>query len=312
MTNLEEYNDAIPNNRNQFLKNSPAGRLILLALLALAGSLLLSLLTLMIGKLMGVDISLLIKGQLEKGNANELFALRFLLVLNSLMVFVIPAFLYNYITDKKFLNQMGNEQATVHNYWSWAFLFFILSMPLVVASAWANQQIALPDWAQQSEDNINNVIESLLSGGSIITLLFNLTVMAFLPALGEEWFFRGSLQRLLAAWFKKEWLAIIVTGFLFSVLHFQFEGFLPRFLLGMILGFIFSRTRNIWVTVTLHFLFNGIQIIAAYIHSDKLAGLNKEQMPSPSWVIVFLCTIISFYLLFNSPKHNTEIDEYKI
>lgn len=310
MTNLEEYNEGNPNSAYHFLKASAGGKLILLVMLALAGSILLSLFTLILGKLSGIDITLLMQGQIESSNNNAWFVLRVLLVLNSIMVFIIPAYLYNYISDRNFLYQYGIEEPKSTNYWPWAFMLFTVSLPLVIASAWANQQIDLPVWAQQSEDNINGIIESLLKNNSIPGFIFNIVVMAFLPAVGEEWFFRASLQRLLSTWFKKEWIAIICTGFLFSLLHFQFEGFLPRFILGMILGLIFSKTKNIWACILLHFLFNAIQITTAFFNIDKLSNMNKEQIPSPNWWIVSLCTIILIYLISSSSKNNTEVNEY--
>ena len=310
MTNLEEYNEGNPNSAYHFLKASPGGKLILLAVLALVGSILLSLFTLIIGKLSGTDMTLLVQGQIESTDKNAWYVLRILLVFNSIMVFIIPAYIYNYIVDRNYLNQYGIEEPKNINYWPWAFMLFTVAMPLVIASAWANQQIDLPTWAQQSEENINGIIESLLKNSSVPSFVFNIVVMAFLPAVGEEWFFRASLQRLLSSWFKKEWIAIIFTGFIFSLLHFQFEGFLPRFILGMILGLIFSKTKNIWVCILLHFLFNAIQITTAFFNTDKLSNLNKEQIPTPNWWIVSLCSIILIYLISSSSKPNTEVNEY--
>ena len=82
-------------------------------------------------------------------------------------------------------------------------------------------------------------------------------VIAFLPALFEETLFRGGMQNLFSRWFKKPLLAIVVTSIIFSAIHGSYLGFLSRFALGFLLGWIYYRTGNIWLNIIGHFFNNA-------------------------------------------------------
>ena len=312
MTNLEEYKEPQINSSPQFIRDTPIGNLILLGLLGMGGVILLSLFTLILGSVTGVNIVELMKGNVQDGDSTSWWTLRILLILNSVMIFLIPGILYNYIADKAFLNRSGKEINKGVNYWSWAFLFFGVSLPVVLASAWLNQQIELPEWAKLSEENVNEIITSLLGERSIPNLMINLLVMALLPALGEEWFFRGSLQRILTRLMHNEIVAVFATAFLFSLLHFQLEGFLPRFLLGIVLGYIFLKTGNLWVSILLHFLFNGAQIFMAYSYGEEFDRMNSQQMPAPNWWVIGVCACLMIYTFINPPTKTNLTNEREI
>jgi membrane protease YdiL (CAAX protease family) len=313
MTNVEESSQENSNILFENPKLVSLKNLVRLALLGLLGVLFLSLSSLWIAKIFHVDIQQIMTGKLKKGNNNELSALQLILILNSFLAFILPAFIYNAVSDKIFLFRyfgVEKRQRQFGNFF-WATGIFLSAIPLVMYVAWLNQLIPLPDWANETESNVAGMVKTLLSDATLGGLLSNLFIMAFLPALGEEWFFRGSLQRIFIQRFgiKKYWQAILLTGFLFSALHFQFEGFLPRFVLGLILGYIFYKTGNIWISVFLHFLFNGAQIVLAFFIRNEIDQINSDKMESPPWYGVLVCSILLYYFYKQSPVTNPKTDE---
>ena len=97
----------------------------------------------------------------------------------------------------------------------------------------------------------------------------------FFIAIPEELFFRGALQRIIIHLTKQPFIGIVITGILFSALHFQFEGFLPRMLLGMILGFFYWYSGSIWTNIAAHFVNNAVQVLAVS-YMPKFVNKNPE------------------------------------
>lgn len=314
MTNVGDSFEEQKLNGSENTGNDFTKKLLRLAFLGLLGILFLSLSSLWISAGFGVDVQKLMSGNIESGNAAQLSALRTLLILNSVLAFILPAYIYNMVSDSKFLFKQGGIETGSNNHalnLLWATGFFLMSLPLVMLSAWANQLIPLPDWANQTEDNVAELLKTLLADGSTPALFLNILMLAFLPALGEEWFFRGSLQRIFTQKIgdKNPWQAILITAFLFSLLHFQFEGFLPRFLLGIVLGYVFYKTGNIWIAVFLHFLFNASQILMAFLTRNDPEQFNADKMDSPPWYALVVCTFMLYILFKKSPVSTFNRDE---
>jgi membrane protease YdiL (CAAX protease family) len=89
-------------------------------------------------------------------------------------------------------------------------------------------------------------------------------MIALIPALGEEFLFRGTVQRIFAEWFRSEHLAIWAAALLFSLMHYQFLGLIPRVMLGALFGYLFAWTGSIWVAVLAHFVNNGLAVVYYY------------------------------------------------
>lgn len=102
------------------------------------------------------------------------------------------------------------------------------------------------------------IIENLMSPNLLVICII---CMALIPAICEEIFFRGFLQRLCCDVFKSKHIAIIITAFIFSVLHGDMYNMLPRFILGIILGYIFASSKNILYSILAHALHNSWAII---------------------------------------------------
>jgi uncharacterized protein len=161
-------------------------------------------------------------------------------------------------------------------------LLWAVSMPLIAASFELNRLVPMPDLVREAYELAANATKSLLKMPTIWHLLANLLIVAVIPAFGEELLFRGILQQQLMRRMAP-WAAIIATGMIFSFIHFQFDGFLPRTLLGMMLGWLYWRTGNIWVPIIVHFLNNGIVILAQYFVGADSSMVDLEQQTSVPW-----------------------------
>jgi membrane protease YdiL (CAAX protease family) len=110
----------------------------------------------------------------------------------------------------------------------------------------------------------------------VTDLVFNLFLIGILPAIAEEFLFRGVLQRLLHDRIRNVHIAIWLSAAIFSLVHFQFLGFVPRMLLGGILGYTFYASGSIWVPVVAHAFNNAAQVIMAYLFQRGIIDYNIE------------------------------------
>ena len=142
--------------------------------------------------------------------------------------------------------------------------------------------ISFKQWAEELESSYKKAMMAMTQMNSISDLLINLIAVALIPAMVEELYFRGTLQKTLSAWSGKPIIAILVTAIIFSAFHFSYFGFLSRMVLGIVLGFIFEYTRNIWLPILLHFINNGIAIVTLYtVRGDqqKMDKVMDENLP---------------------------------
>jgi membrane protease YdiL (CAAX protease family) len=106
----------------------------------------------------------------------------------------------------------------------------------------------------------------MLKGGGITNLFLNLLLVAVFAGVGEELFFRGILQRLFIKMFRNAWAGIIVTAILFSAIHLQFYGFIPRFILGVLLGLIYWYSGSLWPAIIAHFAYDAFAVIMIHFN----------------------------------------------
>ena len=129
-------------------------------------------------------------------------------------------------------------------------------------------------WMIDKEDQADNLIDTLVSSNTFGTMMINLFIIALIPAIGEELIFRGVFQKIFVKLFKSGHLAIWVTAFIFSAIHFQFFGFIPRFILGLVFGYLFFWSGTLWLPVISHFINNAFPVILTYMQ-----GGHKISVP---------------------------------
>jgi membrane protease YdiL (CAAX protease family) len=181
----------------------------------------------------------------------------------------------------------------------------ILDRAAHVPSAFAD----LLHWMKSCEDKAQTVEDALMKQPGLSNLFENLLVIAFMAALSEEIFFRGLLQTSLLRLTKNTHWAVWITAILFSAFHLQFYGFLPRMLLGALLGYSFAWSGSLWTSITVHFLNNALVLIMSYLlntgtlpKSLEKAGIVDDKV-SLVWVVPAALLITGgLFLLYRMKK----------
>lgn len=126
------------------------------------------------------------------------------------------------------------------------------------------------------EEAYNSQVLQMARMNNFSEYLFVMVVIALAPAIFEEICFRSGLQQTLINWTKQPILAIVITSILFSAIHFSYYGFLPRVALGLLLGLLYYYSKNIWFSILMHFLNNGISVSVLYFTSVN--GKPKQEV----------------------------------
>jgi len=169
----------------------------------------------------------------------------------------------------------------------------------------------IEQWMTEQEDKTDKTIDLLIDSKSYGTMILNILNIALLPALAEELFFRGVFQKIFYNLFKSGHIAIWVTAFIFSAIHLQFFGFLPRFILGLVFGYLFFWSGTLWLPIISHFINNAVPVVVTFLQGmDKLnahddVSLMHQAIYLPLPVAISL--VILFYF-WNKNRKNKLID----
>lgn len=235
---------------------------------------------------------------------------RGLLATQHLMVFILPGLMFGLVFYQgKFLNGLD---LALHPGWHLSILgiFFLLAAyPLVNLSFLVNESIPLPAWANTFESQAEDTLKAILTMDTPLIFIFNLIIIAILPGIGEELIFRGILQKHIGLLFKSPVAAIWIAAFIFSAIHLQFEGFLPRMVLGAVLGYLYYWTRNLWVPIIAHAFNNGVQVVLIYVTGMDITNFDEESSNQLQWWMIPL-SITIMYLIYTSLLKNRKVLEH--
>ncbi len=236
------------------------------------------------------------KDMLDQQFAN---AARMLQMVSVLFMFFLPAVFTARLMSRKPFHYLGYQEKFNWNQLIITIVIILVCFPLVGALAELNQAIpiskSMETYFKKLENNYNSQVEALAAMRSKGEFIYSLIVMALLPAVFEETLFRGGLQQILIAWFKKPMLAIVITSIVFSAIHFSYYGFLPRFALGMVLGLLFYYSKSIWLNMIGHFINNAFALCLMYylyLHGKPVKEATEGNMPIwvalPALIIIIL------------------------
>ncbi len=225
---------------------------------------------------------------------NNIVVMKWLQLVQTVFTFVLPAFLLAYLMSQgvTYLKFTSVRSPLI---WLSVILLMPLASPAVNWLKSLNDLVVLPHfmsgvelWMQQMEHQSEVLTDKFLSVSSYSGLALNLLVMAAIPALGEELFFRGILQTVLGEKFNRH-LAVWITAFIFSAIHLQFYGFLPRFLLGAALGYLFLFSGSIWASIVAHFINNALAVVLFFLTFNGYLTFDMDALGTQNtWWLGFL------------------------
>lgn len=176
----------------------------------------------------------------------------------------------------------------------------ITALPAINITTVLNEQLHLPESLHSLEELIRSMEEEaerltlgLVDGSSITSYLIMLVVMALVPAICEELFFRGMMQSALTSFIRNKHIVIWTTAFIFSFIHFQFLGFIPRMLLGALFGYVVHWTGSIWITIIMHFINNGLAVTLLWIIDRYGIDIDPDTIGATFEVSDITTTIVS-------------------
>lgn len=228
-----------------------------------------------------------------------LATIRILQMFQTAGMFIFPAILIALLASKKPLSFLGFNQVNA-KHMLLAIAMMVILIPGINLIASLNADIPVPEWMIQMEKSAEELIKRLLITDKFSVFALNLFMVAVLPAIGEELFFRSVLQKYFIKLTNNNAAGIIITSLIFSAIHMQFLGFIPRFMLGIIFGYLYLWTGSIKVPMLVHFVNNGLAVFLYYLVGLGFVPMDIENIgePSQSWFLGIASIIFSGFLLW--------------
>ncbi len=255
---------------------------------------------------------------ITKSNPKDLDSLRFMQICSQVFTFVLPPIIYALLVKDKPVNVLGLKKSKILWFLLGTAMIFVI-MPFNSILAEWNDGWTLPDsmsrieqMMKQMQDAATEMIEKFVSVDTIGGLILNLFMIAGLAAIGEELLFRSIIQTSLIKICKNAHIGILIASAIFSFIHLEFYGFIPRLILGMLLGYMFYFSGSIWIPMLMHFLNNGTVVLIYFLNNKGITNINVDtfgQTSIPVLIISIFVMIVLFMLSIKySNKERTFID----
>ncbi len=248
---------------------SPWSQLAILIMLLGGAFILTSIISFIVLFLKGVNLEAI--KNFDFGDPKTIGVLKLIQGISTITIFLLPALIFSVATFRfRQFYYLGFRQQNKASLYLVAIAIVFCSFPFVSWLGQLNEHIHLAKWMVDAEKDASKQMQAFLKVNNSSDVIINILLVALLPAICEEVFFRGCLQRVLIYAFKSPWAGIIVSAALFSAFHMQFEGFLPRMFLGILLGALFWYSNSLWPNIIAHFFYNGIQVIAVIFYPKMI------------------------------------------
>jgi membrane protease YdiL (CAAX protease family) len=289
-----------------FEGKSPISQLLFSFLIIFLAAMFLFPVLLMAGAVItGNDLGVFIKDVTGEIGGNEISIVRFMVISQEVSIFIIPAIIILSLMkpghQKYLMDFTVPELKDVIIVIVLAFCIF----PVTGFAGRLNAEMHFPDWLngvegwmKEKENYATQLLDLLITSKTLGVMVFNIFMLAVIPAIGEELIFRGVFQKIFYNLFKSGHLAIWLTACAFSALHFQFFGFLPRFILGLVFGYLFYWSGTLWLPVVAHFINNAVPVAGAYFQGWDNSKSGFEILKWQQFLILPL-TVMVIIVIFH-------------
>ena len=295
-------------------------KLFVLLLIALASVFLFSMLSLLLVQpLFNMSIAEAANAIYHPEDKLAINALKFMQLINAISLFIIPPIIFAFLVTNNKLHYFNLHKGGPYIIYLIIPAIMIGGMPLINFLAEINSQLKFPawlagveHWMKSSEESAERITKAFLAVEDIKGLVYNLLLIAVIPAIGEELLFRGLLQRLFCEGTNSKHWGIWIAAILFSALHMQFYGFLPRMLMGVLFGYMLIWSGSLWAPIFGHLMNNGVAVLAFYfIQQGTISpeiehiGEGEGQVLQVLISAVLVFSLLWFYYNLSKTSHNS-------
>jgi len=272
-----------------------------------------------VGQVLGIEMaSLLYDGNLlndiQSNRPGIYVPLLIMLGSGTLIGFIIFPIIHLVAVERKNISPFFPRQ---HKIFITLFLVMAVGLTFIVTISplveW-NMNMEFPDflkgvesWARDAEDKAAELTTAMTSFASVGDLVLGLIVIALLPAIGEELVFRGLFQNEFYRGSGNIHLSIWLAAIIFSAIHLQFYGFIPRLLLGALFGYLYYWSGSLLIPMFAHFVNNAISVIMVYLHRHEITDLNVEDNVAAPLQYVILNAALTAGLLYYIWRHYRQL-----
>jgi len=247
-------------------------------------------------------------------NPESVRAMRVCAVLQDLLAFILPSVLCAMLVTRLPATFLGVDRKPAAMPALTSIMTLLVSVPVMNWIIRLNQSVTFPEkWSaiekalRNAESVAQGSINAMLGGDGIGDLVMGLLIVGLLAGLSEELFFRGTVQRVFMSCRMNAHMAIWLTAVIFSAIHFQFFGFVPRILLGAFFGYIFYWTGSLWVSVTAHAVNNILYVVSRWMALRN--GVDVETATNPQLIPVAIIisavmVVVGLYLVYRGGRGN--------
>jgi membrane protease YdiL (CAAX protease family) len=299
---------------NAFQGMKPFPQLMFSGFVILVSFLLFLLLSMILAiPLFGLDSMMSIPTIGDLSDPESIRVLKYFQVVQSIGLFIVPPIILAWLFHGRIVEYLYLKRNTTSTSIFLVAVLVFISLPSINFIGEWNTRMEFPEflaglerWMKNAEENAAELTEAFLNVETTGGLLFNLFMIAFLPAIGEELLFRGVIQRIFTNWTRNHHWGIWISAILFSALHIQFYGFVPRMLLGVLFGYLLVWSGSMWLPIVAHFFNNGFAVVAMYLVDKNVLNPAVEEIGATtgSRYAAILSLALVFLLMFLIKKEN--------
>lgn len=240
----------------------------------------------------------------EKLN-NEKFIdlLKSIQIINAIGTFIIPTVIFYHLRGENLKKGIKlNNNIKFYDILN-LFLLSIIMIPIANAFGYLNSKIILPDFLYFIENIENQTIlltEKFLEMKSLLDLIQMIFIIGITASICEEFLFRGVIQNLLIEKLNSVHYSVLISALIFSVFHLQFSAILPRFILGIIIGYVYLNYKNLIYPILLHFFYNSTLVILSFLGQKEFFSNNIEEIGTETNYSILIFIVISLIILYQN------------
>ena len=291
-----------------FRESSPGTRLLFTGFIVVVIFLITQVLTAFVAiPVFGFDALMGMMDGIDHTNPESLKLLKFFQISQTLGLFILPPLVVAWFFNGDILEYLSLNQKPTLILSLMVLLLVLVISPFINFTGTVNAGMHFPEWLsgvenwmRNAEDTAEQLVEAFLNVNGLGGLMFNLFMIAVLPALGEELLFRGVIQKLFTGISGSKHWGIWLSAALFSALHMQFYGFIPRMLLGGMFGYLLVWSGTLWLPILAHFINNAAAVILMYMVDHNHISQEVEEFGSgpDGWMFALVSLVTGGFVFY--------------